>query len=321
VTRIRWAIAAATLGLALVAASPSRAALTIGELTPPGSPLGCNAGSVIVQTSTASRSDYRVPPGGGVITEWSAQSWVGGADQFLQLVLAGSDVSDDKVTFEGLSEFERIPSSPKVTPFSFKTRIPVDGGERLGLYGQAGGGFTYTCAYGFSGGSANRIIWGNIPQPVIGGPPVVPANGEVLGERIPMEAKLEPDADKDNFGDETQDQCPTVATTQGPCPAPPVLPSPQVLPAPDTSITKHPKGKTKAGKATFRFTSTVPGSTFECQLDRGAFGACSSPYKVTVAPGRHSLAVRAIANGQTDASPATFKWKVENKPPRRHRHG
>ncbi len=257
-----------------------------------------------------------MPPGGGVITEWSARSWTKGSpDQFVQLVLAGPDVTDNKVTFEGLSAFERIVSTDEFAPHSFKTRIPVDGGERLGLYGQAGGGFTYTCAYGFEGGPANRIIWGNVPQPVIGGPPVTPP-AEVTGERVPVEAKLEPDADKDNFGDETQDQCSTNAATQGPCPVP------QALPAPDTKITKHPKGKTKAKKATFRFTSTVPGSTFECRLDRGGtYAPCSSPFKVTVGQGKHSFAVRAIANGQTDASPATFKWKVEKKPPRRPRRG
>jgi hypothetical protein len=37
-----------------------------------------------------------------------------------------------------------------------------------------------------------------------------------------ISAVLEPDADHDGFGDETQDQCPTDGTTQGPCPAAPV---------------------------------------------------------------------------------------------------
>ena len=33
-----------------------------------------------------------------------------------------------------------------------------------------------------------------------------------------ISAVLEPDADHDGFGDETQDQCPTNGTTQGACP-------------------------------------------------------------------------------------------------------
>jgi hypothetical protein len=43
-----------------------------------------------------------------------------------------------------------------------------------------------------------------------------------------VQATVEPDADHDGFGDETQDQCPTDASTQGPCPtsAPPTPPPP-----------------------------------------------------------------------------------------------
>ena len=36
-------------------------------------------------------------------------------------------------------------------------------------------------------------------------------------EELLASADIEPDADHDGFGDETQDQCPTQATTQGPC--------------------------------------------------------------------------------------------------------
>jgi hypothetical protein len=42
------------------------------------------------------------------------------------------------------------------------------------------------------------------------------ASNEVLNE-LQVQATIEPDADNDGFGDETQDQCPTQATTQGPC--------------------------------------------------------------------------------------------------------
>ncbi len=302
----------AMLGLALVAAGSAQAAVTLGQISPPGSPLGCNSGSFIVQTGAAAGNDYRVPPGGGVITEWSAQSWSKGSpDQILQLALLGSAVSKNEVTFEGLSTFEHVISKEGFDIQSFKTRVPVDGGERLGLYAQAGGSFTYTCVYGFNGeGPADRIIWGDIAEPIIGGPPVLASKGQVLEERIPLEAKLEADADHDGFGDETQDLCPTNAATQGPCPPPP---------APDTSITKHPKAKTTSKTASFDFSATIPGATFECQLDKGSFKACTSPFAAKVGKGKHTFAVRATANGQTDSSPATFKWKVKKK--KRHRSG
>ncbi len=52
-------------------------------------------------------------------------------------------------------------------------------------------------------------------------PPLVEGAGqrgstEVQNE-LQVQATIEPDADNDGFGDETQDQCPTQATTQGPC--------------------------------------------------------------------------------------------------------
>jgi len=306
VSRIRWIAASATLGLALWAAAPAQGALTLGEVSPPGSPLGCNQGSFIVQTGTSGSRLYQVPPGGGVITEWSARAWSAGAPSVMQLVLAGSNVDDDLVTFEAVSGFESVGPAAEQAPQSFKTRVPVKGGERLGLYGLTN---TYTCAYGFENGDGNRIIWGDIPQPpTIGAPPVFADNGDVLKERVPVEAKLEADADHDGFGDETQDQCPTDATTQAPCPVP------------DTAITKHPKAKTKSKKATFEFSATIPGATFECQLDKAPFRACVSPYQAKVGKGKHTFAVRATAKGLTDASPATFKWKVKKKRPHRPKH-
>jgi hypothetical protein len=299
------AAVAVTFGLVFLAPGTSRAAVTLGEVTPPGGPLGCNQGSFIVQTGTSGSREYRVPAGGGVITEWSAKTWPGGTS-VLQLALFGSSVDNDEVTFEALSGFESIGPVSEIVTKSFKTRVPVKGGERLGLYGLTG---LYTCAYGFKNGPGNRIIWGNIPAPpTIGAPPVLASNGDVMEERVPVEAKLEPDADHDNFGDETQDQCPTNATTQGPCPSP------------DTAIVKHPKAKTKNKKATFQFSSTILGATFECQLDNGPFLPCTSPYQARVGKGKHSFAVRATVKGLADASPATFRWKVMKKKRHHPRH-
>jgi hypothetical protein len=52
-------------------------------------------------------------------------------------------------------------------------------------------------------------------------PPLVDGSGargsnEATGELL-VAATIEPDADGDGFGDETQDQCPSQKTTQGPC--------------------------------------------------------------------------------------------------------
>lgn len=55
-----------------------------------------------------------------------------------------------------------------------------------------------------------------------------PAPGETRGAvgapepetLVNVSAVLEADTDGDGFGDETQDQCPTDPSTQGPCPTP-----------------------------------------------------------------------------------------------------
>jgi large repetitive protein len=66
--------------------------------------------------------------------------------------------------------------------------------------------------------------------------------------------------------------------------------------------------------ATFEFSSSEAGSTFECSLDGTAFVACNSPDGVKVKKGKHSFAVRAMdAAGNVDASPATDGWKVKKK--------
>jgi uncharacterized delta-60 repeat protein len=82
--------------------------------------------------------------------------------------------------------------------------------------------------------------------------------------------------------------------------------------APDTTITGGPTGTVSATTATFTFTATESGSTFECQLDSAAYAACTSPTTYTgLTRANHTFRVRARdAAGNLDASPATRNWKV-----------
>ena len=105
-------------------------------------------------------------------------------------------------------------------------------------------------------------------------------------------------------------------------------------PVPDTRIAKGPKKvvKTTRARATvkFSFSSTVAGSTFQCRLtkvptgkkkrakaSKGAFSGCSSPRVLKLVPGRYRFAVRAVAAGVVDGSPAEKAFKVIRAP--RHR--
>jgi outer membrane protein assembly factor BamB len=83
---------------------------------------------------------------------------------------------------------------------------------------------------------------------------------------------------------------------------------------PETTMTDRGYGRYELG-------SSEAGSTFECQLDDGAWTGCTSPAQVSyasVAPGPHTLRARAIDRaGNVDASPAsaTFDVPVPVTPP------
>jgi hypothetical protein len=72
---------------------------------------------------------------------------------------------------------------------------------------------------------------------------------------------------------------------------------------PTTTIDGAPTGPPST--PTYSFTSSEPGSTFECRIDNGAFARCTSPYTVPAGlpAGPHSFEVRAVdAAGNRAAS-------------------
>ncbi|HEU4737669.1 MAG TPA: hypothetical protein VFS54_01165 [Solirubrobacterales bacterium] len=91
-------------------------------------------------------------------------------------------------------------------------------------------------------------------------------------------------------------------------------PPPPPAPVPNTKLGVHPGPRvtTKLAKlkVKFGFSSDVAGATFQCKLDKGSYKACKSPKSFTVKPGKHKFSVRAVAPGGTDATPATYKFKV-----------
>src|SRR5438874_282185 len=84
----------------------------------------------------------------------------------------------------------------------------------------------------------------------------------------------------------------------------------------DTSINTHPDSGTTSTTAAFSFSSNKTRATFECGLDQAGWIPCASPTTYTdLLVGVHTFAVRAIADGETDATPATFVWTVLQPPP------
>src|SRR4029079_1917439 len=86
---------------------------------------------------------------------------------------------------------------------------------------------------------------------------------------------------------------------------------------PNTTIGSTPSDPTNATGASFTFSSTQGGSTFEGALDRGGLTSCTSPKSYSgLADGSHTFQVRATDQaGNTDASPAQFTWTVDTSAP------
>ncbi len=86
---------------------------------------------------------------------------------------------------------------------------------------------------------------------------------------------------------------------------------------PDTTITSGPSGTVASASASFSFSSSDAGGTFQCRLDGGAWAGCTSPRTYSsLANGSHTFDVRAIDSaGNVDASPASRTWTVNVPPP------
>lgn len=80
---------------------------------------------------------------------------------------------------------------------------------------------------------------------------------------------------------------------------------------PETTVDSGPK-KVKKPRAKFGFSSSEPGSSFECRLDQSAFKPCTSPRRVNgLKLGQHKFFVRAIdAAGNIDPTPAKRRFTV-----------
>jgi PKD domain/Bacterial TSP3 repeat/Right handed beta helix region len=82
---------------------------------------------------------------------------------------------------------------------------------------------------------------------------------------------------------------------------------------PNTTIGSGPSGTTTVTTASFSFSSSEPGSSFQCQLDGSQWTACTSPAAYSsLGAGGHSFSVRATDSaGNIDPTPATRSWSVE----------
>ena len=285
--RSKLAAVTVAAGLGMIAAAPAHGAVTIGETFDPGAS-SCGSDSTILQSVSPPADSYAAPTA-GVITSWSYQ---GGATP-MQLRLKVADPEGGNV-FQVVGR-SGVESAAAGSLNSFETRIPVHTGDVIGLTPVTTGPCIRSGMPAYSYSYFNGDALGESTETY---------NPPVAGTQLDVSAQLEPDADNDGFGDETQDLCPVNAETHGPCSVPDTDP-------PETTITKRPRNKSSKTRAKYAFVSDEPASTFECRIDKGPFAPCESPRKFKVEVGRHRFLVRAIdAAGNADPSAAADRFKV-----------
>jgi hypothetical protein len=87
--------------------------------------------------------------------------------------------------------------------------------------------------------------------------------------------------------------------------------------APETTIDSGPASVVNSASASFSFSSSEAGSTFECSLDAAPLAECASPKEYAgLLDGEHTFEVRAINGlGTADPTPAKHTWTVDTVVP------
>jgi hypothetical protein len=212
-TRLIVAVAAGAVFATLAAPSAAGAAVSLGQTGAPDE--SCGGQNYLIQSATERDPRYAVPSGPyGVITSWSFQGY--GPDPGTgRLFVWRPTAAPNQFIYVDSTGTETFALGVVST---FATRLPVQVGDVLGMLA------TQPCLLGGPGRPAGDEVryLRSATEPPKGSTQTTAT--PLTGRRILIAANVEPDSDRDGFGDETQDQCPTNATVQGPCPLPPAPP-------------------------------------------------------------------------------------------------
>lgn len=218
-TLVRLTAVLTLLALLLTAAGSAQAAVEVGN--------ECTAnvtypGNTVVQLSQTPGSPHPITaPIDGVVTSWQMNASVGEPfAEAIKVMHPTPSATAFEVTAE--SNYGIVTNGAN----TFAARLPVQAGDRFGGYGIKG---ALTCR---PAGTAADKMGFEAGNPTPGSP--FASSGEHLEELSAVLAKIEPDADRDGYGDETQDACPQDASAHLlPCPAAPAPVQPlsiEVLP-------------------------------------------------------------------------------------------
>lgn len=216
---VRSAFVACALWLFLLfGASGANGSVTLGPalpVTPPSSSYGCGSAETATfsNASLAAGTGLATSPINGVVVAWRAWVEADSSQPGPSLRILRPTGGD---TFTGAG------TSAPVAPYHgsggpFASRLPIKAGDRIGI--------ELSCV-GMSGPtvgaveeSADSFSYWN-PGLVDGAMPGSPPFSTQPMAGVLVNAEVEPDADGDGYGDETQDYCDNDPTTQGPCRSP-----------------------------------------------------------------------------------------------------
>jgi hypothetical protein len=303
----RFGVAAVSTAIAIGMVAPLRTAVAavvsgsnLGAAPNGGTCMGTYPGQAIECTATISTLPVGSRAAGGaragidgVIVSWKVSAALASTSHTIALrVVRG-------VADAGLGPQVTLPAAAGV--YTYAARMPVQAGDELGveMFEVEQSSTMPIIRTGVLG--ATTDFWYPALLPGQEKPPTVD-EGEF---ELLMNATIEPDADHDGYGDETQDQCATAAGP-GVCPTPPAP-----VPRPDTAITKGPSGTIHARNVSFSFRSAPAGATFECKFDKRPFKPCGSPRKYKhLGLGKHKFQVRAVNSSGSDSIPASRAFKI-----------
>ena len=188
-----------------VTPSGASAAQTTGQAAAAGS---CTGGESYTQGPLFA-STYS-PASAGVITSWSSFAGATPNTQLVLLVLKPNPAGSTHFIATQKDQSRTLTQPNALNTFS-GVHLPIQAGEQLGLFLPSGGAACFIDAppddgLFFTGGDPPLNTDANF-------------TGSNSNRRLNASAVVEPDADRDGFGDETQDACPSSASAQGACPA------------------------------------------------------------------------------------------------------
>ena len=202
--------------LPLVFAASAHASVTLGQTT--GSLDNCSGPLNLVQDKTAAAPSY-VAPSSGVVTSWSYLAHASAPTMKFKVYKPTGDVQvwflrSESAQKTGGTGADQVHAN-QLNTFTESPGLRIEAGDHLGLTFPTGA--TFGCIQTPNLGDAFRTKIAP-PDTTVG-----QDNSGFAGNqdhfKADVSAVVEPDADNDGFGDESQDSCTTDASVHsGPCP-------------------------------------------------------------------------------------------------------